>query len=266
MFNWGTNSATLPSGGGAAIDPAAAAWKVAVVAAGGTVSDTRLSAVSDYIAALKAASIWTVLDRLYLLAPEGGMITQQATIDIVSLSAASIATGPTFSTKGVTGNASSSIFNTNYAPSAGPNFTLAAASMFHYVQALATLATTGAADGTAEVSLYAPFSDTNFYPRLNDEGGSAGGPFTTGFFVGDRSAGVVTGAHNGVDLTPNSVAAIQVPTIPIYLCGINQQNVGISSANASTFGIWGCGGTLGATNRAALWTATQAFLTAIGAL
>lgn len=251
-----------------AVDPAATAWKAAVVSAGGTVSNTRLAAVSTYIAALKSASIWTVLDRLFILGPENATITQQATIDIVGLQSGTLANNPTVTTAGVTGNAVNSYFDTGFPPSSGVNFTLAAASLFHYVQTLGTsLGVSGAYNGvSAETTLFAPFSDSNFYPRINDEGGSAGGPFTTGFFVGDRSAGVVTGAHNGVDLSPNSVAAIALPAVSIFVGCINNNSVGITQQNASTFGIWGCGGALGATKRAALYTATNAYLTTVGAL
>lgn len=257
----------LTGGSGPVINPLASAWKVAVISAGGTVSDGRLLAVSNYITALQGASIYSVLDRLFLLAPEGGTITQQATIDIVALASADISSGPNFTTKGVAGNGTVSFFNTNYAPNGSGNYTLAAASLFQYVQTLSTLAVAGASNGgTAESALYSPFSDNNFYPRVNDEGGSAGGPFTTGFFVGDRAAGVVTGAHNGVDLAPVSVAAVGLPGFSIYIGGENNSGVSLGQGNTSRFGIWGAGGTLGATKRAALWTATQAYLTAIGAL
>lgn len=250
--------------GAAPTDLAALAWQAAVVGAGGSVSAGRLAAVSSYITALKNAGIWTLLDRLFILGPENASITQQATINIVNLAVASSNTA-TVSTKGVTGNGTTTFFNTGFAPNGSGNYTGAAASLFVYTQAFVTLAIAGAASGSAESSLYAPFSDSNFYPRLNDEGGAAGGPFTTGFFVGDRSAGVVTGAHNGVDLSPNSVAAIALPGFAVCIGALNSSGTP-TNFNASTFGIWGAGGPLGATKRAALYTATNAYLTTVGAL
>lgn len=257
-------------GSGPVINPLAMAWKVAVVAAGGTVSDAKLLAVSNYIGALQSGSIFSVLDYLWLLGPESPSIVQQAEIDIVALAAGSLANSPTLSVKGVTGNAVNSFFTTTFVPNASAHYGLNAGCLFQYVQALdgvTGLAVSGAYDGvTGEATLFSPFSDTNFYPRINDAGPAAGGPFSTGFFVGDRSGGVVTGAHNGVDLTPNTVSVTAAPGVPVFVGCENNNGVGISSPSASTFGIYGAGGTLGATKRAALWMATEAYLTAIGGL
>ena len=67
---------------GPAFDAATTAWVNAVVTAGGTVSTSQKGYVDTLIKALKTASVWTSLSRLWLLASEN---TYQAGIDIVGL-------------------------------------------------------------------------------------------------------------------------------------------------------------------------------------
>lgn len=86
---------SLPKlGGGPKTDPDAILWRTAVIGAGGTVSDARLALVSTYIAALKTAGVWTLLDVVLLFAAEN---TQSALMCLKRRVSATIGGGtPTF--------------------------------------------------------------------------------------------------------------------------------------------------------------------------
>jgi hypothetical protein len=60
-----------PHASGGCSDSNASAWVSAVVAAGGTVSTAQQTRVCNLIVGLKAASLFSNLDRLWLFAPAG---------------------------------------------------------------------------------------------------------------------------------------------------------------------------------------------------
>src|SRR5262245_27860031 len=96
------------------LDASTTAWVSAVVAAGGTVSAARQTIVDTLIRSLKAHSLFSVHDRIWLLASEN---TQSALIDIVNLSSATNS-GATFTAdQGYAGNASSTFVDTGFAGS-----------------------------------------------------------------------------------------------------------------------------------------------------
>ncbi len=105
-----------------ATDVDAQLWLNAVVAAGGTVSGARLYVVSNLIASLKAAGIWTKLDRIWLHAAENAT---QALYDLKARAAATAVNSPTFTIdRGYAGNGTTSYLDSNFnASTAGGNFT-----------------------------------------------------------------------------------------------------------------------------------------------
>jgi len=115
-----------------AFDPATTAWVAAVVAASGTVSAAQKTRVNTLIVSLKAASLFTVLDRLWLLASEN---TQQAGIDIVNLNASLTVSGaPSFTANlGYICNNILKFLDTHFVPStAGGHYVLNGASFGYY--------------------------------------------------------------------------------------------------------------------------------------
>ncbi len=82
IFTLGSFAVHLPKSS-TGLDAATTAWINAVVAAGGTVSATQQSRVDALIIGLKADSLWTGIDRLWLFAGES--VIQQAGIDIKNL-------------------------------------------------------------------------------------------------------------------------------------------------------------------------------------
>jgi hypothetical protein len=113
---------------GSGLDPSTDLWIAAVVAAGGTVSGDatsgRRKVVNDLIVALKAATLWTRLDRLWIFAAEN---QPSALVDMVALDLATVSGhAPTFTAdNGYAGNGSSTYVDTTFNPATqSTNFTL----------------------------------------------------------------------------------------------------------------------------------------------
>jgi hypothetical protein len=102
-------------------DSATTAWVNAVVTAGGTVGTSQKGFVDTLIKGLKTNSLFSVLDRMWLLASEN---TFQAGIDIANLGTFTIHGSPTFTAShGYAGDASAAFLDSGFVPStAGGNF------------------------------------------------------------------------------------------------------------------------------------------------
>jgi hypothetical protein len=211
----GTNLASKVYAGSNLVWPAGSstdAWVNAVIAAGGTVSASRKTLVSDLIEGLKTDGVWIKLDRLWVMAAEN---SQSALIDLVALAQATPVNSPTFSVdQGYRCNTGASQnIDTNYNLSTGT---------VHYLQDSAHIAdwsynnvaqsdpvlTTGA--GNIPTALMPRLAgDGNFYGRVNDYYGSGylvSVADASGFFVINRSAdwnkqayrnGVFLGEYSG---------------------------------------------------------------------
>ncbi len=115
---------------GSNYDSSAQAWFNAVVAAGGTVSAAQKGYVNTLITSLKAHSLWTVQDRVWLHAAEN---TQQALIDIVSLVTATAVSSPTFTAnQGYAGDGATSYVDTGF--TTGSNYAQNSASISVYIR------------------------------------------------------------------------------------------------------------------------------------
>jgi hypothetical protein len=103
------------SSSGVLLDPDAAAYIAAVVAAGGTVSYTQSEAINNFIVAEKAAPRWTLHKRIYL--PIWAVAAANA-IDIVTRASGTFVGGVTHASGYVQGNGTTGYFNIGATPSA----------------------------------------------------------------------------------------------------------------------------------------------------
>lgn len=178
------------------------AWVAAVVGDGGTVSATRQNLVDNLIVGLKADSIFSKLDRLWLFRAEN---TQSALRDIVAASAATPFFSPIFTVnQGYLG------VDTSYIDS---NFNPATAGSPKYIQNSAHMSVwnnTNVADAAAFAimgqgagnNIYIKLGNDNLsYYRINDfieEAGYAIGD-PRGLLIGNRSgSNAVEAYQNGV--------------------------------------------------------------------
>lgn len=196
------------------LDAATTAWINAVVAAGGTVGTAQQGYVDTLIRSLKAHSLWSVSDRIWLHASENA---QQATIDIVNLGVATPVSAPTFTAnEGYTGNGSSNYLNSGYSGSVnGVNFVRDSCSIHTYVRVSRTtnsLASVGfydsAATGTA--FYFAPFFNSAFsYDTQNAFTlTSAAVADAIGFWTSTRTGSTATAVYKNGSSTAVSTTAI----------------------------------------------------------
>lgn len=116
------------------VDSATTAWINAVVAAGGAVSGTQQGRVDALIVGLKADSLFTVLDRMWLFAGESD--AKQATIDIITLGVGTPHGTIPLTAGGYTGDGSSGYLSQTFNPStAGGSWTQNSAHIGGYVTA-----------------------------------------------------------------------------------------------------------------------------------
>lgn len=209
----------------ASIDPAAIAWKAAVVSAGGTVSAAQLSRVSRLIAAYKAAGIWSKLDREWLLWSEN---IQQATIDIVSLSSLTFhGTAGFTANAGYTGDGSTSYADTGFIPSsAGGHLTQNSAYMDVYLTNARTAingsVAIGSTNGSGNIYFYIQpltgpnnfFWDVNGSSFPNNAVSSTSGQFA---ISRNGSGSVGSGYLNGALLTAGADTSIGLSTKSIFI-------------------------------------------------
>ena len=201
-------------------DSATNAWETAVNANGGSVSDSRKTAVNNLIAGLKSDGVWSNLDRLWLLAAEN---EPSALTSIVNpLSAIAVKQGsPAFAIdRGYTGvDASTTIYiDTKVSLSSfGGIFTQHAG----HISAWSNTETISSASGGVIVGA----SDTNptyILPRYNDGNvyfncnGNTSANITIssslGHYLANRSnATTLDGYVNGVDMASTNVIDQGIP-------------------------------------------------------
>lgn len=244
MAGWLTNVAAM----GVATDADALLWKAAVVGLGGTVSDARLAQVSTFVAAMKAASLWTILDRLWLFAAEN---STSALIDLVTRTAATATNSPTFTTdRGFTGNGTTSFVLTNYVASTqAVNYGLNSSALFGYFNTDRAAADSRAAYGTdngtgvqTAMSLRLAAGTQDAYLNNTFAAGHANGTVgdTLGLATVSRTTSNLTttyrrGASVGTTAAPSSA----VPNVMMPFLCFNNNGVfaNFETARGAAFGI-----------------------------
>lgn len=244
-------------------DPDALAWKAAVVAAGGTVSNQQLANVSTLIAGEKADGVWAVLDWQFLHAAEN---SQQATIDLKTRGSATLVNSPTFTANsGIATNGSSSYIQLL---TPGSNYTLNSAS-FGFYQNVNLSTVNGVHMGafkmgaTSESVIWAAFTDGKSYSGVNDLEADSGAttPGTTfGLWIADRDSGTTNALYlNNALVEAANQASASLVDAALFLGG--QNNDGSLNRVAPVDAAMSfCGGHLSSTLRAALGTRFATYL------
>lgn len=261
-------AATTPSGA-SSFDSNAIAWRAAVVAAGGSVSDARLSLVSTLIAGLKTDSLWTKIDNLFLFAAEN---SQSALIDIKSLRQAT-STATFTANQGYAGNGSTTFVDTTYNPSTmASSYLLNSAHVMVYDRTART-------DNAAVMSA-GGFDGTNYaviFPRyitlsggvLNDATGTnAVSPANaSGIWIFSRTSSVQSDMYRaGSNVAPGAGTdtSAAVPNISLYVGGRNASG-SLALATTDQHGAFGAGAGLNSTEAGNYNTRLQTYMTAVGA-
>jgi len=265
------NAITITLSTGIAFDADVASWVDAVVTNGGTVSEGRQIIVTNFVAGLKAAGIWTKIDSLWLYAAEN---TQSALTDLKAhlLSTVS-ATSPTFTTdRGYTGNGTSSYINTNFDPTAvGGNYVLDSACLGFW-----DITTSSNSAGVVLGSNYfghlsdvtLRYTDGQTYVRVNSATGTLTLAYAgAGLYVGNRSATSASQLYrNGSSIDTDTGASTVMPVSKFYVLARDTDSGTPGPTNYSTDQIAAVlfGGSLNSTEQTDLYNLHRTYMTAVG--
>lgn len=259
--------------GGGSYDAATTAWANAVVTAGGTVSTTQKGYVDTLITGLKADSLFTIIDRLWLLAAEN---TQQANIDIVSLATWTAHGTMTRVSNGYTnGGAATDYLDTGFNPSTAtsPHFVQNSASIFAYVQTSSTVGYDGVAIGNGSDSsggsrIFPRYTDGNYYGAINSAANtpseSGANANSMGFYVETRTGSAATATYkNGSGILSGTTASTAPNSANFYMF-VDDRIGGPTDTASQTLSCVGICAGLNATQAGNLSSRVNAYHTSLG--
>jgi hypothetical protein len=268
----GAESSAPASGG---LDPATTAWVNAVITNGGTVSGTQQTNVNNLIVSLKANSLFSKLDRLWLFASENGF---QALTDIIADSLATKIGTPTFTANvGYTGQDLSSPFqyiDTGYNPTTGGNVLVQNSAHISGwgVNNIGTPVSGGAFLGygsgsAAQSNIYAPFTDGHIYCRINDTtpSGSQGSTSShAGHFMANRSDSTHSQLYYNGSLfsSPNDTSTAP-QNLDLFALAFNSGGSALSGT-PNQIAMISVGGSFGSTDVSNFYSALRTYMTAVG--
>lgn len=226
----------------------------------------RRAAMSRFVRALKRTGVWDKMDVLYVFAAHDA---QAARLNWKGNSAydATAVNSPTFTVdQGYAGDGATSYLNTGWAPSAGVNYLQDSATVFGWSRTAAAEAGTGnywiGTATSADVRVTPRTSADVYAYRINQA--TSSGPANTdgsGLFAVSRSGAAATQSYrNGAAIgSAGNVASAARSAVAI---NIGRGNSTFSPAQCAAMG---AGANLNSTEHAALYTALNTYLTAVGA-
>lgn len=248
-----------------AMDPATEAWVAEVIAQGGSVSSIQRSRVDSLIVGLKADGLFS--GRIWIHAGES--VSQQATIDIVTLVTASPASSPTLSASGYQGNGSNTFINYGPAPTGytQDSATFAAYNMTSSGTPSSTAVLMGVEQGGVYADLYPLFDGFGAQARINAANTglmAAGNANSSGFFITSRTASNACKIYrNGTHVGSTSAASTGLPSISFISLARNNDNTA-EEYSSYLIGAFALMGGLDDTQAANLSSRINAYMTAWG--
>lgn len=230
--------------GAAGFDPDAQAFFDRVSTAGGTLTTTEKNATNQLVLDMKSAGIWSSMKAVY---PMVGASAAACAQNLKSSSfTGTFTSGWTFASNGISGNGTSSYFNTTFIPNA--NLTFSSASLGIAIAAVST--TTFRIDiGSADTGKWFMAWGDSFgfsASRINATNAATGPSYTTpGKIIGSRTASDVHKLfRNGTLVSTNTSATTSnLPTTyPVFVGALNDIGVTQYNTNARyTFAFMGDG-------------------------
>lgn len=257
------------------MDVDALAWQAAVVGGGGTVTPGRVNNVSNFIIALKAASVWPKLDRFFYLR---GQNATQAKFDFVARASLTVVGSPVF-----TANLGYATFRVltveNYldtGTAGGTNYTLNGAHVGFYLNTNLTNED-GVESGSSDTgtnylcNLSVAWSDGNTYSAINDANTDTGRPRptdVTGHWVYNRSGSTANQIYQLGSLfaSPNQTSTVvptknfAIGTAPDAAGAFSQ---GFTQSPNPQFSAWHIGGNLSAGDVSVIKTALDVLIASL---
>lgn len=251
-----------PSGGGG-LDPDLSAWIAAVISAGGTVSGTQQTNVGNLIASLKANSLFSTCDRIWLLASEN---IHQAQIDLVNRATWTQNGTVTFAAgAGMTGDGSTGYLDTG----------LSSANVAHYAQDSGSIIVTTLSATSTSVAEYATISAFDFTEtsRIRSDGGgnrcgtiNQGGSQAVGAAATSQGTWEATRTGpttntlylNGSSFATDTTASNGIPTVNWYVFA--EDDFGSRNFSPETLGFVSFGAGHNATQAGQFYSAINTYI------
>jgi hypothetical protein len=201
---------------GSAFDADAQAFFDRVITAGGTLTTTEKTAVNTLVLNLKSNGLWTNMLAIYPMVGASALACAQ---NLKSASfTGTFTSGWTFASAGITGNGTSSYFNTDFNPNT--NASINGFSFGGYLRLNLTTPTQVDGIGVTGLSVFAQhnFIDANMFS------GSIGSiifysrdPSQRMFIHRRTSATISESYRNGISLGTNSSTALNLPSLNFYI-------------------------------------------------
>jgi hypothetical protein len=208
-----TGAATVTGATLDVADPDVAAFFARVTTAGGSLNSTEQSAITTLVSSLKSNGLWTNMLAIYPMVGSSAAACRQ---NLKSASfTGTFTSGWTFASAGITGNGTSTYFDTNFNPNT--NASLNGFSFGGYLRL--NLTTPVQVDGIGGLS----FAQHNFISANMFSGGIdniiiySGDPSQRMFIHRRTSATISESYRNGISLGTNSVTALTLPSQNFYI-------------------------------------------------
>jgi hypothetical protein len=232
----------------------------------------RKTLINNLIRSLKQAGIWSKLDAFYVMAAADAQAAQRNWIaDAYNLTPTN---SPTFTAdQGYQGNGTSSYLATGFTPSSAPSPKLVQNSASLGVWSRTNIAQDSTdigakGSGTQDCTILIRTAGGLFLNRVDVSAGNGNNPAngsSLGLFVGVRSdATTLSNYANGSLLTSGTVASNVVATLAFNI-GARNDNGTFGSYSTKQYASAFYGAALTAADVAALNTALNTYLTAVGA-
>lgn len=197
-----------------------AAWRNAVLAAGGTVSAARQLALRAFVLGLKTDGLWTKFDRLWIMAAEN---SQGAIIDLKARASVTVAGSPIFTANSGYATNATSIIETNYTPNVdavqyGAN--AAHIAVWNNDNSGTYVGWPIITNSSYDLSIYPQYNDGLAYGRVNERfsAGVTAAVDRRGFYLANRS-GFATNEfyRNGSAINSHTATSEGLPNTELLL-------------------------------------------------
>lgn len=226
---------------------------------------TRKALINAAILSLKTAGVWSLLDCFYMMAAadaQSSLLNWKSTsFNLLAVNA------PAFTAdRGYAGDGTTSYLNTQFNPAtAAGQYARDSASLGVYNRTSRAAGNTLSAAGNGNALVYPRQGGDICNTRINDAGAGVSNANSNGLIVGSRVASTDrTTYRNGASIGNVVTASLAMTSQPIYLCGFNNAGT-FAQGSTDQFASALIGAGLDATQNAALYAATQAYMTGVGA-
>ena len=259
MFNIPSFMGFDKAGFGTPIDPDAAAFFARVTAAGGTLSATEQTAVNTLVVDMKAYGIWTSMKAVY---PMVGASAAACAQNLKSSSfTGTFSSGWTFASTGVTGNGTSSYFDTGLNLNTMNSISDISFGIYNRTnsQNRASFGCDYPSSLVIPVSFYVKYTDGNKYGYLFDLANDGGGVTNPqGFNAMSRTASTTKFIQLNSSIVTYSSLSSGTLSSRNFIFGAGSQEF---DNRSTAFAFVGNG--LTSTNLSDFYTAVQAFQTTL---